>query len=105
MRRGCNINVLNSQYTQYFDRYVSSCATYTRRGSATGDLRTRADRRCWARRSIRSVEDFPRDAADTALGGVGKLAKGVGREVEIADLARLAAIGQLDVDGLVLVWS
>ena len=56
-------------------------------------------------RNIQSIEDLPRDAPDAAFGQVGKLAKGVGREVEIAYLACLAAVGQLDMNGLVLVWS
>ena len=54
---------------------------------------------------IFSVEDLPRDAADAAAGWVSELAEGVGREVEIATVTCVAAVGQLDPDGLHLVWS
>jgi len=51
------------------------------------------------------VDDFPRHAANAALGRVGELVVGVGRKVEIAPGARLAPVGQLNVDGLAPDWN
>ena len=54
-------------------------------------------------RRIHLVNDIPLDAIDAAHGRVGELVEGVGREVEIAVGASLAAVRQLDVDRLTLV--
>lgn len=51
---------------------------------------------------IRLVDDFPCDAADATDGWVSELIEGVGREIEIANGASLASVGQLDVNGLAL---
>jgi len=60
----------------------------------------------WGRGNIRLVlVERPRNVADVDLGQVSELAEGVGRKVEIAEGTRLANIGQLDGDGLVIVWS
>lgn len=55
--------------------------------------------------SIRLVDDLPLDTTDAALGLVGQLVEGVGREVEIVIRTCFTPVGQLDGDGLAFVWS
>jgi len=56
-------------------------------------------------RSLHLVDDLPCHAANAALGRVGDLVVGVGREVEIAIGASLAPVGQLNEDDLAPDWN
>jgi len=59
--------------------------------------------RAGERTMVHLVDDLPGDAVDAPNGRVGELVEGVGREIEVAVGASLAAIRQLHFDRFALV--